>query len=70
MNSSSSAGLQSMSVMSPQGLEVAMTIAKLLPSDGGQMYVDCCSLAQMLKLNNRKKMSSIVQEMFEPAKRH
>lgn len=65
MNSSSSAGLQSMSVMSPQGLEVAMTIAKLLPSDGGQMQVDCYSLAQMRKFDTRKKKPFIVQEMFD-----
>lgn len=57
MNSSSSAGLQSMSVMSPQGLEVAMTIAKLFPSNGGQMHVDCDSLAQVCEFNIRKKMS-------------
>lgn len=46
-----------MSVMSPQGLEVAMTIAKLLPSNGGQMHVDCDSLGQVCKFNIRNKMS-------------
>lgn len=52
VNSSSSAG--SMSVMSPQGLEVAITIGKLLPSIGEQMHVDSYSL---LKFNIRKIMS-------------